>query len=141
MPSYTAQWSRDLEVDLEVMDWDNICVTTKSSSQNILALETNDKVLMRWYLVPLRISNFLPWYPPVCFHACGQEGTHAHIWSTCPVVQQFWTDIFRMASTLMSTMLDLDPCLALLNHNTLDYTRAPFCLILQVMIAAKQTIA
>lgn len=36
MPYYTAQWSRDLEIDLEAEDWDDIWATTKSSSQNII---------------------------------------------------------------------------------------------------------
>lgn len=46
MPSYTAQCFKDLEVDLEAEGWDDIWATTKSSAQNILALETNYKVLM-----------------------------------------------------------------------------------------------
>lgn len=111
MPSYAAQWSRDLEVDLEAEDWGDIWATTNSSSQNILALETNCKVLMWWYLVLVRISIFLLGYPPVCFRACGQQGKHAHIWWTCPVVQQFWAKIFSIASTLVNTSLDLDPSL------------------------------
>lgn len=46
-----------------------------------------------------------------------------------------------MASTLINTGLDLDPSLVLLTQNTQDYTRAKFRLILQVMTAAKQTMA
>lgn len=83
--SYAAQWPKDLKIDLVIKDWDDIWATTKSSSQNIIALKTNYKVLVRWYLVPVRI--FVPGCSPVCFWGYGQVGTHKHIWWTCPVVQ------------------------------------------------------
>lgn len=45
-----------------------------------------------------------------------------------------------MASTLFNMTFDPDPSLVLLNHNTLECTRAQFFLILQLMTAAKQTV-
>lgn len=83
----------------------------------------------------------MPGYPPVCFRGCGQVGMHAHIWWTCQLVQQFWTAIFCMASTLLKVPLDPNLFLVLLNHGTLDCARTRLCLLLQLMTAAKQTIA
>ncbi|PIO29580.1 hypothetical protein AB205_0187670, partial [Aquarana catesbeiana] len=40
-PSYVAKWERDLGFQLEATGWDKTWATTKSSSQNITALETN----------------------------------------------------------------------------------------------------
>lgn len=141
LPSYTAQWSKDLQIELDVEDWVNVWTNTKSSSHNIVALEANYKVLMRWYLVPARISKFLPNYSPLCFRGCGERGTHLHIWWSCPLVKQFWTIIFRVVSTLLRDTLDPDPSLVLLNHVQGDYTRAQLRLLLQFTTAAKQTIA
>lgn len=50
---------------------------------------------MRWYFVPARISKFLSDYLPVCLWGCGERGTHAHIWWTCPVVQKFGMTIWH----------------------------------------------
>lgn len=65
LPSYAVQWFKDLAINLEAEDWVNIWANTKISSQNVVALEANYKVLMRWYLVPARISKFLPSYPQI----------------------------------------------------------------------------
>ena len=140
-PLYAAQWSKDLQITLDREDWIGIWNRTKSSSQNIIALEANYKVLMRWYLVPARISKFLPSYPAGCFRGCGERGTHEHIWWSCPIVRRFWIAIFQIASTLLQEKISPDPSLALLNHIQSDFTRAQVRLLLQLTTAAKQTIA
>lgn len=132
LPSYTAQWARDLEIDLVLEDWDAIWVTTKSSTQNILALETNYKVLMRWYLVLVRIDKFLSGYSPLCFRECDQEGTHLS-GGNAPSCSKFGLK-FSKWPPLVNFTLDPDPSLALLNHNTLASTKPQFCFILQLML-------
>lgn len=141
LPSYALQWSKDLSIDLDLEDWSSIWSNTKISAQNVVALEANYKVMMQWYLVPVRISKFLPAYPPDCFCGCGERGTHLHIWWTCPTVQRFRATIFQMASTLLQIPINPAPSLALLNSFPQDYTRAQLRLLLQLTTAAKQTIA
>lgn len=53
-----------------------------SGKQNVVASETNYKVLLCWYLVPARISKYLPSHPPICFYGCTDRGTHLHLF--CP---------------------------------------------------------
>lgn len=120
LPSYTAQWSTDLQIEHDAEDWVDIWTNTKSSSHNIVALEANYKVLMSWYLVPARVSKFLPNYSPMCFRGCGERGTHVHIWWSCPIVKQFWTIIFHMASTLPWPIFDTTKsCAGRLNKSTI----------------------
>lgn len=141
LPTYARQWSKDLNIELEADDWSTIWTNTKNSSQNVVASEANYKVLMRWYLVPSRIAKYLPEYPPTCFRGCKDEGTHTHIWWTCPLVQRFWATAFQMASTLHQVTLEPNPTIALLNLIPQDYTKAQRCLLLHLFTAAKQTIA
>lgn len=124
LPTYAAQWSKDLSIDLDAEDWSGIWSNAKILSHNVIAQEANYKVLMRWYLVPARISKFLLNYPSVCFRGCGERGTHVHIWWACPIVQEFWVAIFRMASTLLQHTIDPDLSVALLNLIPSEYTRS-----------------
>lgn len=84
-PSYTNKWAQDLERTLEITDWSNIWMANKSSSPNILALDTSYKVLARWYLVPTRIAKYVPSYLGLCFQGCSDLGTHLHVWWQCPI--------------------------------------------------------
>lgn len=61
----------------------------------MLVLETNYKVITRWYLVPARIAKILPSYPSNCFRGCTDLGTHG-IWWTCSTVSSYWSEAFGM---------------------------------------------
>lgn len=93
-------------LQLNTKDWAEIWEATKSASQNIVALETNYKVLTRWYLVPAQLAKSLPTYHPNCFCGCPDAGMHLHIWCTCPLVQTFWTEIFHILPILFKGLLD-----------------------------------
>lgn len=86
-------------------EWRSIWLATKNSSPNCFALETNFKVLARWYLVPARVAKFVPSYPEYCFRGCTSPGTHFHIWWQCPIVQIFWKKNFDMASKALETFI------------------------------------
>lgn len=139
-PAYASKWKRDINLTLASADCAHIWQETKSASPNIVALETNYKVLTRWYLVPTRISKFLLHYSPQCFRGCTAPGTHAHIWWKCPTMQTFWTEVFKILSTLFETSLNPDPAVALLNK-PLAVTHHQFKLLLFNTTEAKQTFA
>lgn len=88
-PSYVNKWAQDLERTFEIADWSSIWMATKSSSPNVLAIETNYKVLARWYLVLAIIAKYVPSYLGTCFQGCSAQNTHIQVWWHCPVAQQF----------------------------------------------------
>lgn len=141
VPSYTSKWERDFEITLEDVDWHHIWKATKSSSQNIVALETVTSFLTRWYLVPARIAKYVPHYPSTCFRGYSTQGNFHHIWWSCPIAQTFWSNLFNILSTLFDTTLQPDPTLALLNLKLQKLFQRQFKLLLQVTTAAKQMIA
>lgn len=140
-PSYVQRWEEDLGRTLEDTDWSNIWLTSKSSSPNILALETNYKVLTRWYLVPARVAKYSPNTSALCFRGCPEIGTHLHIWWTCPVIQTFWKEVFVIASKIFKKIIQPDPYLTLLNLKPEWLTLSQFKLMIQLITAAKQTVA
>lgn len=141
LPSYTTKWAQDMNRVFNKQDWSNIWSATKTSSPNCFAVETNYKVLARWYLVPARIAKFVPTYSPNCFRGCDTAGTHFHIWWQCPVVEEFWKNIFLMASKALEITIPPDPATALLNLKPTILTHTQFQLFIQLSTAAKQTIA
>lgn len=46
-PIYIQEWSSDLGLDLDTWDWTQIWGSTKSCSINVIAVETNYKILTR----------------------------------------------------------------------------------------------
>lgn len=93
----------------------NIWQFTKSSVFNAVALESNYKVLTRWYLVLSKIAKTIPSYSLNCFRGCAEDGTHLHIWWTCHIV-------FRMLFFLFDISLLPDPTIELLNKRPLELT-------------------
>ena len=141
LPSYAEKWMNDLGFNIDISTWNKVWSNTKTSSQNILAMETNDKVLMYWYLVPVRIAKFAPHYSPLCFRGCGDPGTHLHIFWECPVTKNYWKEIFLMISAVFKKSITPDPTTALLNLKPDCISYAQFKLFLQITTAAKQTIS
>lgn len=76
-PTYTNEWESDLQLQPEDINWTQIWQATNSASQNIVTLETNYKVLTRWYLVP------------ASFRGCPTLGTRVHIWWECKIARSF----------------------------------------------------
>ena len=56
LPSYATKWAQDMARVFDTKEWSKIWLATKSSSPNCFAVETNYKVLARWYMVPARIA-------------------------------------------------------------------------------------
>lgn len=140
-PTYINKWERDLQLQPENINWTQIWQATKSASPNIVALETNYKVLTRWYLVPARSSKFSSQYTSHCFRGCPFLGTQVHIWWECKIVRFFWSEVFKILSNIFKITLPPNPTTALLNSKQHALSHRQFKLMLFVTTAVKQTIA
>lgn len=97
--------TRPILLDLHLQPKDLNWVQIWQATPNIVGLETNYKVLTRWYLVPAKIAKVSPQYSSHCFHGSNTTGTQAHTWWECPIVSSFWMEVFKIISTLFSTPL------------------------------------
>lgn len=100
-------------------------------------MEAFYKVLNRWYLVPSRLAKFIPSYLAHCFHSCSEQGTHMHIWWTCPIVQTFWEDIFALTAKLFDVPVQPVPTSALLNLKPDPLSHTLYKLFIQLLTAVK----
>lgn len=140
-PTYTNKWEMDLHLQSEDINWTHIWQATKSASPIIVALETNYKVLTRWYLVPDRIHKFSSQYPSHCFRGCSALGTHVHIWWECNIVRSFWSEVFDVLSTMFKVLLLPKPTTTLLNSKLNALSHRQLKRIFFVTTAAKPNIA
>lgn len=62
-PEYTSKWEADIGVALTSGYWNAVLANTKSSVQNVTALEWSYKIMTRWNLIPARVSNYAPQIP------------------------------------------------------------------------------
>ena len=138
---YVHKWEEDLGEELSSEEWGQIWNNTKTMSINVLAAETNFKVLSRWYLVPSRVAKFSSNYSELCFRDCANRGTYFHTWWLCPIVQKFWSEIFKIINVLTNKTIPMDPKTALLNLKPVNVPHVHFTLTNQLLTAAKQTIA
>lgn len=78
-----------LNESLEMDEWQVLVQNASRSLINTLIIEANYKVLLRWYMVPVRLTSYVPGASPHCFRGCGQEGKAFHTWWQCPMVRHY----------------------------------------------------
>lgn len=91
---------RELENDLQhtwsIEEWHRASTAASKGILNIALIEANLKVLMRWYMVPLKLSKIYPNASPMCFRNYGHVGSMLHIWWDCPRIRDLWNKIFNI---------------------------------------------
>lgn len=84
--------------------------------RNISLIESNLKVMTRWYLTPAKLAKMYP-TDPRCFRGCQLTGSTAHIWWECPWIRSFWSRIFSLIQKVIDLQILRTPANALLNAN------------------------
>lgn len=134
-----TKWENDLGKPIAEKDLKLIWYTTAHCSINTATVESNYKLLMRWYLVPQRLAKLNP-APAVsdkCFRDCLSTGTLLHKWWDCPKIKQFWTDIYQIIFTLFGKQLPKNQQEALLNLKPKNFTNNSFHPLAFLFIADK----
>lgn len=140
-PPYARKWEKDLGVPLPQANWKASWESIAHSSYNITTLETNYKILLRWYLTPDRVAKFDPSQPDTCFRGCPEKGTFFHTWWTCKVAQAFWKKTLLLVHRLLRINLPTCPKVLLLLVFPPGLSTAHRNLICHILNAAKQTLA
>lgn len=109
------EWESDLHHTWSIEEWHRASMAASKGILNIALIEANMKVLMRWYMVPLKISKIYPSASPMCFRNCGHIGSMLHIWWDCPRIRGLWNRIFHTIRKITGFPIQKSPQLALLN--------------------------
>ena len=78
-------------------------------------METHQKLLLRWYLTPYRLSRVYHGTSPLCWRQCGEVGTLIHIMWSCPKLSHLWSGVWGIARDILNTLGPLTPGLAVLS--------------------------
>lgn len=77
--SYMGEWEKDLGQSWSLGEWHKASASASKGFMNTTLIEANLKVLMRWYLVPLRIAKIYLNASPLCFRNCGHWVNATHL--------------------------------------------------------------
>ena len=116
-------WERDFKMIYTDKQWLMAFKTTYVSTKCANLWELYQKIMLRWYLTPYRLSRFVPGSSPLCWRHCGETGTLFHLMWDCPKVTQYWAGIYDLISCLFWVRLDPSPGMALLS---LEMDLVPF---------------
>lgn len=72
-------WQRDFNKIYSDDQWQKALTVTYSSTSSANLWELFQKILLRWYLTPYRISKFAPSVSRLCWRHCGEPGTLIHL--------------------------------------------------------------
>ncbi|XP_018429005.1 PREDICTED: cyclic nucleotide-gated cation channel beta-3, partial [Nanorana parkeri] len=114
-PLFIARWERDLGYALTDEEVRTSFILTHKLSMACLAQEKGYKILTRWYRCPALLHRIFPDRPAHCWRCLKAEGTHLHIWWSCPVLLPFWCRVFDIYNQVMGTSLAPSPKVALLS--------------------------
>lgn len=118
--------------------WSNLCLTSKNLSHVLIHFKT----IHRFYYTPYKRYLMKLATDPYC-SICntGATGTFLHMFWDCPTIQHFWMYVIDMLRDLTGLYFDLDPCLLLLNDDSLyQFSLCEKRVLMAGFTAAKKTI-
>lgn len=110
-----------------------ILIYTKSAN----LWELFQKMVLRWYLTPYRLSKFALGVSPLCWIQCGEVGTLFHLLWSCPNITQYWKQIYNLILQVLKNNLEPSPGMAILS---LEMDLAPHhmrTLLSHILLAAR----
>lgn len=87
------KWERAFNFSASSKTWQHAACATLRFSRCLSHWETTQKLLHFWYYTPEKLCKMFPSSPSTCWRACGNPGSSAHIWWTCPAISGFWKDV------------------------------------------------
>ena len=91
-PSCISNWNTRLNLDLQREDWAYIFTLPKTLTKNTLVIETQFKILHRYYATNSLISKWDNTKTDTC-STCHQKANILHNFITCTTIQAFWREL------------------------------------------------
>lgn len=89
------RWESNLGMTITGSQWQYALWSLYKDSRCINHWELSQKIALRWYLTPYRISKFGQNNSPMCWRNCGAIGNILHMFWACKHLTSFWNSIFR----------------------------------------------
>uniref|UniRef100_A0A8C5WE56 Reverse transcriptase domain-containing protein n=1 Tax=Leptobrachium leishanense TaxID=445787 RepID=A0A8C5WE56_9ANUR len=112
--TFQKSWERELEQSFTPTQWATAYMFAVGATRCVTLLETQRKILYRWYLTPDRIKKYVPNQPDVCWRCSLAQGSMSHIWWHCPTINSLWKDISILATEVLGMLIPHKPEILLL---------------------------
>lgn len=109
------KWEKDLACIYTESQWQQALKTVYKATKCAALWELMQKISLRWYLTPARLSSFNPKNPNTCWRCKSSIGDMFHVFWSCPSLRTYWEKIFRLISTITHIEITPSPALAILN--------------------------
>lgn len=134
-------WEHDLGQTYTEHQWQKALQPIYKSTKCTTLWETTQKLHLRWYLTPSRLTKFNPSTCDQCWRCCSAKGDLLHIFWTCPRLRKYCNTIFQILSDVLHQDLHPTPDLAVLNL-TIESVPPPYRHIgTHILLAARLCIA
>lgn len=108
-------WEHDLPTQFTDQQWQTAIKSIYKATNCTSLWELTQKTMMRWYLMPQRLSKFQPLSTPFCWRECTHAGTLLHIMWACPSIRKLWSKIENILQNILLYPIILTPQLSILN--------------------------
>uniref|UniRef100_A0A3Q1EXS2 Reverse transcriptase domain-containing protein n=1 Tax=Acanthochromis polyacanthus TaxID=80966 RepID=A0A3Q1EXS2_9TELE len=106
-------WEQDLGFTIQDDAWEKILFRVHKSSLCARHGLIQCKILHQTHWTKLKLSRIFPNVTPDCNRCHQAPANSAHMFWSCPSLQQYWTEVFAILSAVLNLDLHLDPLLAL----------------------------
>lgn len=86
----------------------NVIEYVHSTPMDTRIKEINYKLLTKYY-VPSKSRKIHLDLSPLRWRSCGGQGTHAHIWWGCPLIQPYWKEVLSLIKMINNVDTRHDP--------------------------------
>uniref|UniRef100_A0A8C5QNH5 Reverse transcriptase domain-containing protein n=1 Tax=Leptobrachium leishanense TaxID=445787 RepID=A0A8C5QNH5_9ANUR len=139
--TYMAAWERDLGSTLEGDEWLDIWEAARKVSICTTLQEQGLKTMMRWYTTPVLLHKTNSAVPDDCWRGCGERGTQAHMWWSCPAISKYWDSVQTLLEQVFGTRVPKDPWTYLFANPVPDFTMHHNRLLSKILLAARKAVA
>lgn len=94
------KWKSDLGTTFTNSQWKDALRSLYKASSSVNHWELSQKIALRWYLTPYRISKFGQNNSPMCWRNSGAIGNLLRMFWGCKHLTSFWNSIFRSISSI-----------------------------------------